>query len=309
VGFDFTEFDGATGPTARTLIDPGPSPRGWHRLETFLQCPQRYAFKYVAGATGTDGLDAPTPATAYPLALGSLAHVGLAHHYTRMQARQRGRDPDAWHEPLDAVRELARRKSLVEPGNGTVWDDALGKALTVTRNYIEHYAGRDDFTVLSVEDVWEIRYPLPVPIRKGETDVLLTARVDLVQQDRAGKVWFTDHKTSAKITSDHARFYGISGQLINYRHIGRAVFGERFGGVMVNLVQTAFPGFSRVVLDPAPALSEKFPRIVADAETGIARMEAEGRAVADWPAAASELVCWHRYGPCAHIDRCKWGVR
>ena len=28
------------------LMETGPSPRGWHRLQNMLECPQKYSYRY-----------------------------------------------------------------------------------------------------------------------------------------------------------------------------------------------------------------------------------------------------------------------
>ena len=76
------------------LLDTGPSPFGWHRYETFLRCPQLYAWTYHAKEPGEDGR---------ALAMGSLVHVGLAHHYARMRETQQGRDATAYYDPVDVL--------------------------------------------------------------------------------------------------------------------------------------------------------------------------------------------------------------
>ena len=56
-----------------------------------------------------------------------------------------------------------------------------------------------------------------------------------------------------------------------------------------------------------PHLESKFEQSVVDIEESIERMKASGRAQDDWPKVMSELVCYHRYGACDFIDKCRWG--
>ena len=267
------------------LLDAGPSPRGWHRLQLFLECPQRFAFRHRDGEKVRDDSH-PSP----PLATGSLIHVGLAHHYARMQARQQGRDPDAYYEPTDAVAALVTAK-------GEGWAPFMATAQHAVEAYIAQYLS-EKRTILHVEEVFEADF--------GGN--LLTARVDLVFEDARGKVWFEDHKTTGRIDAKQPLFYAVSGQVLAYRWIGQAVYGERFGGVSLNMVQTDGTKFARPGLDPAPALMARFPRVVVETEARIAALDAEGRACEDWPRSPTELVCYHRYGACDFIERCKWGA-
>lgn len=87
------------------LLDTGRSTFGWSRIADAFRCPQLYAYgdgpgclNLVAGFESRMALD-----------IGTLGHMGLAHFYRRMQARQQGLDPSAYYAPLDAVAEYARR--------------------------------------------------------------------------------------------------------------------------------------------------------------------------------------------------------
>lgn len=294
------------------LLDPGPSPRGWHRLETFLRCPQQYAFKYRGPK-----VEEPPPSGSSPLLMGSLVHVGLAHYYARMREDQTRGNRDRYYDPEMAVTMLAARRG------GGPWYEAADRARGIVSNYVRFWAAKEKYRIHHVEEVFEIRYPCqngPIRWRQRdelgrltdewveEAEVRLTARLDLVAEDPRGKMWTWDHKTSGRIDAKHPKFYGVSGQLLNYRWIGGAVWGEKYGGVVLNMVQTGGDArFERPQLDPAPRLLARFPQIVEDAERRIAELEAEDRPVEAWPALASEH-CYHRYGPCSYLEACKWGL-
>ena len=78
------------------LLETGPSPRGWSRLQTAQQCMQKYAYKYEDPLLERSS---ESPA----LIRGSLIHLGLAHHYSRMKAEQNGEDPKKILEPKSAI--------------------------------------------------------------------------------------------------------------------------------------------------------------------------------------------------------------
>jgi hypothetical protein len=91
--------------------------------------------------------------------------------------------------------------------------------------------------------------------------------------------------------------------------MAREKYGDRYAGLIVNLVQLGTPGkFERIVLPRSPNLESRFERIIIDIEESIERVEAEGRSFDDWPKAINELTCFHRYGACEFIDQCKWGA-
>jgi hypothetical protein len=93
-----------------------------------------------------------------------------------------------------------------------------------------------------------------------------------------------------------------------YRWLASGVYGERLAGMRINLVQHTKPyKFQRFDLDPAPHMFSNFPRIIKEAEETISRYKAEGRAPEEWPMAISELTCFHRYGACEYLEKCKWG--
>src|SRR5690348_7528301 len=98
-----------TNTPGKILINTGPSERGWHRLESYLRCPQLYAWGYgrggrveEQGAAFADRFPASNP-----LVRGSIGHAGLAHVYARLKAVQEGRDPDDYYLPTKAMELVA----------------------------------------------------------------------------------------------------------------------------------------------------------------------------------------------------------
>lgn len=266
------------------IIYTGPSPRGWHRLQLAAECLQKYAWRYKAG--WRKGLDKRSPA----LAKGSLIHLALAQHYARMKAKSQG-SPDDWCEPERAVRLIAELE-------GT--DKYAQTAIDAYRAYVQQYP--DDHTkwkVLKVEELMDVQIA-------GR--YRLTGRADLVVEDMAGRIFVIDHKSTGRLTSRHKQFYAVSGQLLGYSHMARTLYGDRFSGLIINLIQHGTPKFSRITLPRSPNLESRFERTVVDIEEAIERMEASGRAYDDWPKAINELTCYGRYGPCPYIDQCRWGA-
>lgn len=268
------------------LLDAGASPRGWSRLSTVLQCPQKFAYTYLLSQEqggGRTGGNSPA------LIKGSVIHLGLAHYYRRMQAVQEGTDPDEWFEPNMAMRMLCLKE-------GDLWMEHLMACIECVEAYIAHWQ-HDGFTVVAVEEM----------IYTHIDDHLITGRVDLAIKDSAGKVFFVDHKTTGRINSTQKKYYAISGQLIGYEYMGRQIFGEHFGGMILNQVQHRAPQkFLRLNLPPAPEMLQRFPQVVKDAEATIKRLE--GRPLDQYPMAMNELTCFHRYGACAFVEKCKWGM-
>lgn len=275
------------------IIYTGPSPRGWHRLQLAAECLQKYAWAYRAPASGEKK-------TSAALAKGSLIHLALAQHYARMRAgltpavsdlRDLTRIDDAWVEPEKAV-------SLISQLEGT--EKYAATAIEAYRAYqLEYPDDHLKWKILEVEELMETWIA-------GK--YRLTGRLDLVVEDLGGRVWAIDHKSTGRLTSRHKQFYAISGQLHGYSRMAREKYGDRFAGLIVNLIQHGTPKFSRIVLERSPNLEARFERIVVDIEESIERMEAEGRDYDDWPKAINELTCYHRYGPCEFLDQCRWGA-
>jgi hypothetical protein len=273
----------------RLLIFTGPSARGWHRIGQFLECPTKYARKYEGGEGG-GGHSSPEKEESVPLTRGSIIHLGLAQHYSRMREVQQGRDPDLYYTPSEAI-------EIVCAAKGEAWlrekDDCLG----CLDAYFDNYRN-EEFKVLRVEELMEGTF-------HGHR---LTGRLDLVIEDRQGRIFVVDHKSTAFASPKQRTFYSVSGQMHAYRWLASGVYGERLAGMRINLVQHTKPyKFQRFDLDPAPHMFSNFPRIIKEAEETISRYKAEGRAPEEWPMAISELTCFHRYGACEYLEKCKWG--
>lgn len=284
----------------KILINSGPSRRGWHRLELFLRCPQLWIYRYI--------IQAPylVNAERMPLVRGSLGHVGLAHHYARMRAAQRGENPDSYYDVEEAM-------ELVAPTFGDMGPDILPVARGAVRFYCQKYA-TEQVKVLDVEREVEAQVRW-----NGRGPYLFTQRIDLAYEGADGRVWIEDHKFVAQMRAKVPKRYTLSGQFQGLQWFGRAIYGERFGGVRVNIIQVPNkdPVFGtdarveRIRLEPAPAMLERFPQLVCDAEEGIARLteeiESGRRSPYQAPAAAQEQVCQGPYGLCDAFEACRWG--
>lgn len=260
------------------LLNTGPSPRGVHRLEKALICPQLFAYTALLGMD-LGSRDA--------LVKGSLVHVGLAHRYARMQCVQTGTDPENYY-PVETAMKLAAVEF------GALGQEHLALTSQAVRNYEAHYSS-EQVTVAGVEELVETNI-------RGHR---LTARWDLITQDSRGNYWIIDHKTCGKIDQKTITRYTMSIQFLAMQHMGREKYGDRFGGVRINLVALQMVAFKRVSPEAAPHAVLSFPQIVEDAEAVIARNAL--RDPWDYPKAASEQVCVRPYGVCDAIELCRWG--
>lgn len=283
----------------KILIDTGPSSRGWHRLEAHMRCPELFALGYgQAGAGGETAARsrARFPATA-PLVRGSIGHAGLAHLYARQLEAQRGRDPDRFYLPTQAMELVARMFAIHSRTAAELAAEMLTVATRIVRAYAAHYA-RETWEIIGVEEEDETSFG---PYR-------YTARVDLKYRDRSGKVWYLDHKLVNRIEGKVLSRYILSGQFLGLAHLGSRRYGPDFGGVQLNLLGVNPISFLRVIPDPAPAMLERFPELVRLAEESIARTEEAVRLGRPVAASPSEFTCMNSYGKCPAFEMCRWGV-
>jgi hypothetical protein len=280
--------------SSKILLDTGPSSRGWHRLEAMARCARFYGWRYANGrGVGDDRLADPT--TDEKLVRGSIGHVGLAHVYARERARKLGENPDRYYFPEEAM-ELVARKF------GSVGLEMLPTAQKAVAAYLQFYA-TDQFDILGVEKI----YSTMVSDSRGRGPYPFTARIDLEYAESSGKIVLVDHKFISKIESKTLKRYTLSGQFLGHRWIGQAVYGDRFGGVVVNLVQVGDnPRFSRLALPPAPGLEKRFPTTLCDLEERISAAEAQATSPLDYTPSPTEMTCMIPYGACSYFERCQW---
>lgn len=115
------------------------------------------------------------------------------------------------------------------------------------------------------------------------------------------------HNTTSRLTPSHKQYYSASGQLIGYQYLARQHHPETVG-LKLNLIEVSkTPKFERISLPSAPHFEAQFEQTVEDIEESIIRMQESGRPIHLWPKAMNELTCFHRYGACEFLDRCRWG--
>ena len=331
------DFDLTTQPVAPPpddgLIYPGSgaSKAGASRLAAANHCDRWFAYRhgllaFRGGSVAQAG--------------GALVHAGVAQHYARLGAAQ----PDGivvsgkhvnTPSQLGTIEQAIDREAALRglpPGSEQEVD-----ARSCTEQYIAHYR-RDSFRILHVEEEYAATIPCKVHhvtvlaaqrhalnpagvvVASGGVEgspeatvtlefsgYLWTTRTDLVVST-GSKVFIADHKTTGRIEAKHPRVYALTGQMAGLRWLGQQVYGERFGGVILNMIQRDAPyKFERPNMDAGPALSRDFPQHVRDTEARIEALAARCIPFGQWPTASSELVCYHRYGRCPAADACLWG--
>lgn len=278
------------------LIDTGRSSNGFSTIGSMLYCPRKHAFDLESRAAGADG-----QRHASATDRGTLVHVALAHHYITKVA---GENPADWYPWRDA---------LLQTREGKQFEEEEPQFMVYLRNLMGSYftfyedVDRDDWEILHVEREYRARIG-GHPIGR---------RIDLVARHRGtGKIWFWDHKTSSGTLNDLEMRYLLSGDMLLSRLLGKAQYGEEFGGILINKIRVyqkiVNPQFDRVELPPvAEATLQSFrdSLIRAYEQRELLKLRPDGtpRPAVEWPGAHNELVCLTRYGLCPYFFRCQDG--
>ena len=273
------------------LLNAGPSTHGWHKLSLAMRCPRLYAWNKQH----------PKDEFREPLAKGSLVHQGLAHFYQRMKCAHLGEDPDVYYTPTESIRVLAEQEAI-RTGHPE-WVNWIEFAQQAVEQY-QMYWGEEEFRVVSVEhELW-------ANVRDDKHDAVYphTQRADLITEDKEGNIMIWDHKTTARMTSSTTANYSISGQMLGYNVLGKGLFGERFAGVCLNMLELKKDkpaNFSRTLTDSVPYSLERFKSTILYANRII--NEYKELPVGEWPATHLDTGCRTIYGMCEYASECKWG--
>jgi len=125
-------------------------------------------------------------------------------------------------------------------------------------------------------------------------------------EDVHKRVWFVDHKSCYRINTKTLRQHILSGQFLGYQMFGRAKYGNRFAGVIINRIKLSTPyEFDRSVLEPAPDAVKRFAKNLGEVEEMTEKYK--GLPPEQWPAVYSDQTCFGKYGMCDAFNLCQWG--
>lgn len=198
-------------------------PDGLHfsvtQLKTWLMCPRKFEYRYIAGA---DPEFVPMP-----LAFGSAFHTALAHHYQWLMREEPAPVDEVKQRFLDAM-TLAKDGPvpLQEDEEGTGFEDAVKKGLQMLDVTLSHP------TALPVKVVG-VEQPFVVDlydVGTGEViDEKLNGVIDLVVEEDGHRV-LVEHKTSSKkYTLDQLVYDSqLSGYAFAAEQLGWGEVGLRF---------------------------------------------------------------------------------
>lgn len=306
---------------APILLDAGPSEAGWHRIDTYLRCPRLYALIYERALVQIDPgvARAAMERTEIPaLITGSLTHVMVAHYSARWAAADQGflyRWQDGWTQWDDGVEvhtvpsyqerlirdsreiltpevavQVVAGRMIAEGHSGGVVASSLTRALTSFTKWQEAQT-----RLMAGMEIVAVERPTvhEVVLASGRKR-RISSRIDRILREKHTRVTYNeDHKTSATPTlASTIDQYTISGQIALLRTFGATEFGDKFGGVKLNIIGTdaASTMLHRVDPGPAPRLAEEVLQVVPYVEDAILR----DRAAGFFPPRMSNAAC--RYG-------------
>lgn len=316
----------------QTLIDSGRSEIGWSHYSAFAKC-LHYGALLNAGHRDTSD----------PLVKGTLLHVGLAHLHARWQAQQEKRDPEEFYFPEAAMAEWCRIHPEGQPFLGLItevfrryvarYPEPPGRILGVEmliRAVLGTVNGKWGLWTLAqgtegFNRSWRAGQYIPkshlggyiepttldMPGHRNHGEpIMLTRRIDLAIQDRAGIVHVIDHKgTSGDTSRARARSYAMSGEFPATRTLCSQLWDGRFGQASLNLVQNVPPwSVGRHAVPFTPWRDARFAGMIHRLAHVIAQLQRDVPDPHDWPMAQVETVCVSRYGgECHFYEACMLG--
>lgn len=273
----------------RILLDAGTSGEdGPSFTKKVLTCIRR---------AGVEGVLGWPSGSSEPAIKGSIGHVGLAHYYRRMQARQqRTEDPDKWY-PRGEAMELVAAK---HPG----WAKYVPDMKFAVEQYIKKYPNEEkEITILHVEAIGGLHMNDPL---LGSS--FMHTRQDLVYlHNRRRVVISRDHKFVAYPSRDHAEDYGRDLQFVFLMAAGMHYFGGSFGGAELNLIGSdgkRFMRFGKAELPAIPHRIRDLPQTRAWAKAQWDYWKNSGVHPTRWPAATHMHACRNRFERCPHRKTC-----
>jgi len=236
-----------------------------------------------------------------PLAQGELLHIGMAHFYAGVAIDRRGQ---VW---------VGARKYEDKAGFYT-WEEAIpilaekydiSEHVPLVMAFMYEYVQKPSYLL---NDVIALEYELQTHLPRLPADRdLYTQRADLICKDDQGRYYIVDHKKVHSVTSRTFDQFTLDGQFLGYAALGRKLWGHDFRGVFLHRCHLESKVADCRPINSAPeAVTGHFSNLVAW-ERVLIQLEQEQADPFDYPASTSEHVCHGKYGPCDHINKCRYG--
>lgn len=183
-------------------------------LSTLQRCPLLFRFRSI------DKIEPKREPR--PLKVGTLLHKMMALYYKGESFEQLEAQVDTWKADWDNHQEAI---------------EAWNEAVQLFEGYVKHYADKDDFEVLHVEEEFYVTL---------DNGMVIRVTPDLIIRDRTtDQVWIVDHKTTSKY-SDERREADLQTYL--YFEAVKALY-PHCAGFMYNQMRKKVPTEPRLVND------------------------------------------------------------
>jgi RecB family exonuclease len=175
-----------------------------------------------------------------PLRFGNWVHTALQSHY-------RGENWRTGHEEYLAEYNALFDEERLELDRGSSrskgpWEPLPNQVERVVRSYLWYYRN-DGWKAIAVE----VPFAMEVTLPDGR-HVIIKGRIDLVVQDRNGRYWVVDHKTTTDIPPETA-FHSMDPQLIIYPLAVEREMGLVVEGVIYNYIESKAPSLPKLNKD------------------------------------------------------------
>jgi hypothetical protein len=229
---------------------------------------------------------------------GSLVHIGLAHHLAQRSTASGipvHHDDKKFTAPTDVLDPNKAIELAAESRNHYEFVDLSKQAVQVFKQ--EYYD--DNLRAHAVEHTMGITYD----------DYLVQLRVDWIGEDtKTGLFWMIDNKTSSYMKKDTLEAFSLDFQFLFLHHLGRHYYGDRFGGVKVQVLNLGKKvEVYRANVGFAPAALRQLPDMIRYKRKEWDALQAANTSLDSYPKAFHNLVCRHSYGMCDYFERCKMG--
>lgn len=253
----------------KILLNSSYSPIGWSVYQSYMTCPQKMKLSYI------DRLRPEIKSKA--LTVGSMVHLALAHYYVE-----------------DKERFYSWQEALLEEYGDKLDDEFYQMCMTEAKRVMDIYKENleseflKESKVVSVEQI----------VKTKEYPAVITARIDLVVEIN-NKIYFVDHKTMSRERADQKEYFESSGQFLGHYLMGVDLYGDRFGGILINQIKlTKEIVSSCYALDiPTHLLSSFIEQIQWTYKKIFFDREFPKRI-------SNNGSCYTIYGRCDHYERC-----
>jgi RecB family exonuclease len=207
------------------------------QLKSWRHCKQQWDYRYGQ-------LLIPKRETR-PLYFGNWFHTALQSYYEGKGWRE---GHEKYVEQYDRLTE--DEQQLFDKGSSRSkgpWEPLPLQIERAVRSYIWYYeknpSTADGWKVVAVE----IPFELEVVLDDGR-HVIIKGRIDLIVQDRFGKYWVVDHKTTTTIPAETA-FHSMDPQQIIYPAAVEETMGIKVEGVIYNYILSRPPSIPKMNKD------------------------------------------------------------